>query len=170
MPCTAGSGRMECRRSPARQSAACARPATLFHRMFVRATVAFVLTCFDVVRSDPGRPRRRIDQRRCKDLKRDAQKSMGSPDKVHRRFVCCRANESRGAKQGQWASHAIAARLLAGTAAHIFRHIHRGHCVETEDAMALPVTPPLTGPKMIPSRADANSSRWMIETSLMHQS
>lgn len=25
------------------------------------ATVAFVLTCFDVVRSDPGRPRWRID-------------------------------------------------------------------------------------------------------------
>ena len=42
--------------------------------------------------------------------------------------------------------------------------------VETEAAMALPATPMLTGPKMIPSRADNKSSRWMIVTNLMRQS
>ena len=43
-------------------------------------------------------------------------------------------------------------------------------CVETDDAMALGATPMLRGPKMIPSRADSNSSRWMIVTNLMRLS
>ena len=43
-------------------------------------------------------------------------------------------------------------------------------CVETEDAMALPVTPILTEPRITPSRAHTKSSRWMIATNLMRQS
>jgi hypothetical protein len=126
------------------------------------ATIAFVPMFFDYVRSDPGRPCGRIDRRRCKDRMWDTQESMGGPDKVHRRFVCCRANERQATPSQpdfspgqQGMSSCISIAVI---------------CVETEDAMALPVTPTLTGPKMIPSRANANSSRWMIVTSLMRLS
>lgn len=91
------------------------------------ATIAFLPMYFDDVRSDPGRPCGRIDRRRCKDRMWDAQESIGGPDKIHGRFTGCMANKGCGAKQGHWASHAITARFLAGTAGHVFLHIHCCH-------------------------------------------
>lgn len=85
-----------------------------------------------------------------------------------------------GVSPAAWPTKAVAQSRAIGQATPLQPDVSPGQqdmssgiaviCVETEAAMLLPAAPMLTGPKMIPSRADSKSSRWMIAASFMRLS